>query len=349
MGAKRDRGSRDRRLRGCGWLYVGLIGIWFGLRWVFADRWWWLALLNTFAIYLFTPLLLLLPFAFIQRRYGLLAGLMLPGLVLVTLFGELFLPPFGQGRETAKVVNDSSIGLNFMSFNLRWDNPHHEKIADTIRSAQADVVGFQEVRPDHVVGFLQHLPEYPHRYFQLTKEFHNVGIISRFPIRSVTPINVEDSRIERGFQVELLVNDEPIRVIVTHLAPNNAPLLPLPEFAKITQGRQEQRLQQVGFLEKVLSQSRQPTIVLCDCNFTPISGTYRRLNQLMQDSFYEVGWGLGHTIKLDAFPMYLGRIDYVWHSREFRSISAIVGDSAGSDHRPMIARLELMRDLVARR
>jgi endonuclease/exonuclease/phosphatase (EEP) superfamily protein YafD len=274
---------------------------------------------------------------------------MLPALILVTLFGELFLPPFGQGRETAKVMNDASISLNFMSFNLRWDNPNHNKIAAVIRSAQADVVGFQEVRPDHIVGFLQHLPEYPHRYFQLTKEFHNVGIVSRFPIRSMTPINVENSRIERGFQVELLVNGELIRVIVTHLAPNNAPLFPLPEFAKITQGRQEQRLQQVDFLGKVLSQSRQPTIVLCDCNFTPTSGTYRRLGGLMQDSFYEVGWGLGHTIKLDAFPIYLGRIDYVWHSREFQSISATVGDCAGSDHRPIIARLELIRDRVVRR
>lgn len=35
-----------------GWGYLGSLLIWFGLRSLFFDRFWWLALLNTFAPYL---------------------------------------------------------------------------------------------------------------------------------------------------------------------------------------------------------------------------------------------------------------------------------------------------------
>jgi hypothetical protein len=35
-----------------GWMYISAIAVWFGLRLVFFDRFWWLALLNTLAFYL---------------------------------------------------------------------------------------------------------------------------------------------------------------------------------------------------------------------------------------------------------------------------------------------------------
>ena len=38
-----------------GWSYVGGMLVWFGMRLLFFDGPWWLALLNTLAFYLFLP------------------------------------------------------------------------------------------------------------------------------------------------------------------------------------------------------------------------------------------------------------------------------------------------------
>jgi len=60
-----------------GWSYLGSLSLWFGLRLLFFDRFWWLALLNTFAPYLFLPIVILLPLAFWSRKRRLLIGLVL--------------------------------------------------------------------------------------------------------------------------------------------------------------------------------------------------------------------------------------------------------------------------------
>jgi endonuclease/exonuclease/phosphatase (EEP) superfamily protein YafD len=66
------------------------------------------------------------------------------------------------------------------------------------------------------------------------------------------------------------------------------------------------------------------------------------------DTYPTVGTGPGRTFPaLGSFPHNfpvpapIVRLDYIWHSREFRPLAAYLGRSGGSDHRPVIARLEL--------
>ena len=59
---------RPRRRSGLCWLYVALIGLWLALRASYFDQIWWLAVLNSFALYLFLPLPLLLTAAPWRRR-----------------------------------------------------------------------------------------------------------------------------------------------------------------------------------------------------------------------------------------------------------------------------------------
>jgi hypothetical protein len=71
-------------------MYASSILIWFGLRVAFFHRFWWLALLNTLAFYLFLPLVVLLPLAF-GRRWSWLIGLTAPSAIFAILFGPLLL------------------------------------------------------------------------------------------------------------------------------------------------------------------------------------------------------------------------------------------------------------------
>ena len=61
----------------------------------------------------------------------------------------------------------------------------------------------------------------------------------------------------------------------------------------------------------------------------------------MIDSFSEVGWGVGHTFYPPQLPFPIQRIDYVWHSEDFRATQAYVGEDGGSDHLPIVAKLRL--------
>ncbi len=91
-----------------------------------------------------------------------------------------------------------------------------------------------------------------------------------------------------------------------------------------------------------------PYVVAGDFNMSDQSVIYGDLAAAMGDSFREAGTGLGTSwpmlqasfgLPLSIPP--LMRIDYIWHSDEFRAVEASVGPFLGSDHLPMLATLAL--------
>src|SRR3954463_12183527 len=98
-----------------GWVYIGLIALWLVLRARFSDQIWWLALLNTFAIYLFVPLPLMLLASVWRRHWALAAGLAIPTATFCALFGTLLLP-----KPASLQANATNITV--MSFNVLTSN-----------------------------------------------------------------------------------------------------------------------------------------------------------------------------------------------------------------------------------
>lgn len=66
-------------------------------------------------------------------------------------------------------------------------------------------------------------------------------------------------------------------------------------------------------------------------------------------SFPSAGWGFGHTARMAHIPFPLLRIDYIWHTADLAARRAYVGPDVGSDHRPVIAELQLLRNPGAQR
>jgi vancomycin resistance protein VanJ len=317
-----------------GWSYIGSMITWFGLRLAFFDDFWWLALLNTLAFYLFLPLLVLLPLALWRRRWGLLFGLIAPCAMFAALFGPLLLPVF---KAPLPVGNGPAIKI--MSFNILWSNHDYPKIAAMIRAVQPDVIGLQEVRPADLTALANALDrQYPYHAVHPVDTFHTVGLLSRFPIESL--MSLPNPPLERGIQAIIRLQDRPLSILVVHLAPNNMPLQPLSEFVAATKDRYAQRAAEVAYLEQSLRERTMPTIIICDCNMTDTSETYVRLHALIGDSFQERGWGFGHTLRVAAVPFPVQRVDYIWHSSELSAVDALIGPDGGLDHLPMIATFQ---------
>jgi endonuclease/exonuclease/phosphatase family metal-dependent hydrolase len=200
-----------------------------------------------------------------------------------------------------------------------------------------DIIGLQEVTPQAVPILIKRFEkDYPYYGFHPVELSHNVGILSRFPIDKL--IALPAPPIKRGIQVTLRLNNaEPLEAIVTHLIP----FYPLNKFYRLAKDWYARRAKQVSYLNNIVKQYDEPVIIMCDCNFTDTSETYSKMQNAMSDSFHQAGWGFGHTFGSRFFPV--GRIDYIWHTEDIKTLEAYVGKGGGSDHFPVIAKLQLAK------
>ena len=312
------------------WVYIVLFSLWILLRFLFFDSLWWLALINTVALYMFVPLILFLPFALLWRKWGLLFGLCFPLGIFIGLYASFFLP------SLSTTVSQNQQIIKVMTFNMLFNNSDYDAITQMVNENNPDIIGLQEVPPQTVPILIKNFASsYPYHAFHPVELKHNVGILSRFPIDKF--ITLPTPPIERGIQVTLRLNNgKPMDAIVTHLIPP----YPLNKVFKLAQYWYERRSQEVSYISNIPKQYDDPIIVMCDCNFTDTSETYSQMQKVMEDSFHQKGWGLGHTFLGKFFP--IGRIDYIWHTKDIKTIEASVGEEAGSDHLPVIAKLQII-------
>lgn len=312
------------------WLYVILFSVWILLRFIFFDSLWWLALINTVTLYIFIPLILFLPLALLCRYWRLLFALCFPLGLFIGLYGSFFLPSFSTPASQNQPI------IKAMTFNMLFDNDDYDTISKMVAENQPDIIGLQEVRSQAPILKKRFAKDYPYSAFRRVEISHNVGILSRFPIDN--SIALPASPIKRGIQVTLRLNNgKPLEAIVAHLTPS----YPLHEFLEKADFWYKSRAAEVSYLNKIVKQSNQPMIVMCDCNFTDTSETYSRMQNFLNDSFHQAGWGFGHTFLGRFFPV--GRIDYIWHTQDIKTVEAYVGREAGSDHLPVIAKLHLVK------
>jgi vancomycin resistance protein VanJ len=339
---------KSRFLLWLGWFYVLFVTLWLTLRLLFFDRVWWLALINSFAFFLFVPLPVLLAVSLGKRRQRLLLGLSIPTIAFVVLYGELFLPSFAPSGD----------GIAVMSFNTMLENQDYTSIAGAIRKAKPDVVGLQELKPNFATALLRDLAaDYPYTTLVPGQvQTFSVGIFSRFPIETKSEFPIPGERY--GIDVKtkkviplpepriavraiLRVNGKQIQVIVAHLVHNRTLKNPLNQWASVAREHYKKQATQIQIIQQQLHQQELPFLLLCDCNLVDTSENYKQLAAFAKDSFREAGWGFGHTsVFIGSVP--LQRLDYIWHSDEWVAIEAKVErDRDGSDHAPVVAKLML--------
>ncbi|MBI5914908.1 MAG: endonuclease/exonuclease/phosphatase family protein [Bacteroidetes bacterium] len=97
------------------------------------------------------------------------------------------------------------------------------------------------------------------------------------------------------------------------------------------------RAQQAHAVAKHMAASPHPVILCGDLNDPPVSYVYRLLSSNLQDSFCQMGSGVGSTF---AGNLPFLRIDYILPSRQFTVTTHRVPGAPLSDHYPVLARLK---------
>ncbi len=320
-------------------LYLGLLLIWLSLRLIWFDQFWWLGLLNTFAFWWMLPLVLVMPWVLWRRQWWRLAACALPLVLVLHWYGPLFLPSFAAPAVAAP----SAATVKVMSFNILINNRNYDAIADAIRQEDPDIVGFQELRPEHIAELQTRLGAvYPYGMFSpehnpFNNGVNRVGVISRIPIQQQDKL--PPPLAERGIQVKFEIEDKPLALWVTHFSPSNLYVFPLSQWASLWQQSHGQRMEQAQQVASAAEMDT-PLVMLCDCNMSPTTAPYEVLGQSLTDSFRRVGWGLGPTrVIRRRWPVL--RVDYVWHNQGVRPVEAHVGTDGASDHLPVVATLRL--------
>ncbi len=322
---------------------------WAVLRACFGTRWWPLFLLSTFAEYLFLPLPLILAIALFTRRRETWIGFGAALILGSCLYGGLFLPsPAGDAGGAT---------LTVMSYNMRGMNWSPQAVVAAIRAADADLVALQELNPPTADAIHRELmSEYPHQVLDPQVGVTGMGVISRYPLRD-TGETLPGEWIGTPQVLSLDFNGGPVTLLHFHAFATNfaghglrsAPT----SIERSVRGREQQARAIVDFV----AAHPEPLIALGDFNTVDQSTAYTLIADVLTDSWREVGWGLGHTFPGGSepdgspvtlfgvpLPMWLVRIDYVFHSEHLRAVSAQIGPwDRISDHRPVVVGLTWVR------
>jgi endonuclease/exonuclease/phosphatase family metal-dependent hydrolase len=94
-------------------------------------------------------------------------------------------------------------------------------------------------------------------------------------------------------------------------------------------------------LEPVVSESSLPMLLAGDFNDIPSSWLYGQVSKHLDDTYRDKGMGICHTYNGDGFPHF--RIDYIFHSKEFQTLSYKRIKTDISDHYPVISSLEVAK------
>jgi vancomycin resistance protein VanJ len=233
--------------------------------------------------------------------------------------------------------------LTVMTYNVGDGLADPAQLVTMLRASTADIVGIQELAPNQAVAITQELGvHFPYQVLH-PDGIPGKGILSRFPLTETTQLDHHPGRPDLQGRVE--TPDGDLTVLVAHPPP--------PRF-----GRNRLHLDALSNaqIQQIIASvsTGEPVVLLTDFNRISWHAAYRQLSSAgLIDAYAASGAGLGLTLPtrlghpasrntpLGRMPLPpILRVDYVWHTRHFRATVSWVGKNAGSDHLPVLARLE---------
>jgi vancomycin resistance protein VanJ len=219
----------------------------------------------------------------------------------------------------------------------------------------------------NVHGYREHIPEFRSQLTALAPDIVCLQEANHEDFRECLP----DAEVARGGEIMTLVRGEVISsrrirdeedspwfrspvearvalaqgeltVLNVHLCSYRAGALPnmgTREHAKqFTEEAIARRGEEAGYLFQRIREVSGPKVVAGDLNLPPRGRLYGSFSRLLTDAFAASGNGFGWT-----FPQHrpLWRIDFVWTSAELDPLDCKTLPIGPSDHRPVVADLQL--------
>ncbi|MEA2594177.1 MAG: vancomycin resistance protein VanJ [Thermomicrobiales bacterium] len=237
-----------------------------------------------------------------------------------------------------------------MTYNLGNGLAEPERLVAALRASTADLIGLQELEAGQAQAIARRLGTlFP---FQILHPagFAGKGLLSRYPILEQEQLHLSPGRPDLRAVIDL--DGESVTVIVAHPRPPRVGRTGIVFDAVTTD--------QIDGLARI-AVSGPPSVVVGDFNMTIRHSRYAHWTSAgMIDAFRTIRRGgatlpvrVGRSVRLNdrlaGFPLRpVVRVDYIWHTAHLAAEAAWVGEDAGSDHLPVLARLALKAPPVPR-
>lgn len=322
------------------WVYFTILFGWLALYLTTGDRIGYVSLVNSLAVYLFFPIPLVFLIAFLVRRAEIWTGVALGSAVFLWFWGGLFIP---QPRH-AQAGGET---LSVMTFNVLGKQDHTRQPIATIRAENADVVFLQELNPALARAIQTELAaDYPYQALAPVPDVAGMAVISKYPLHLYPQTLPAPGWIGPPQILSMDWNGKTVNLVNFHMAP--AGLKDSQRVSEVDRMREYQAKVVADFAHQAGT-----TIAAGDANTTSLSTAHHILTGQLHDSWEEAGFGFGNTFPgsdihgsshphIAGWPVpdWLIRIDYVFHSPEWRAISARNAQFDGvSDHRGVVVVL----------
>lgn len=306
-------------------LHTGLLVAYYIGHAIWGNQLWMVDAIGYMLPFLFLPSLLLLPLAFISRSKVIIITAVIPLLLFILTYGHFFLP---KGP-----TSEASPSFTVMTFNVLDLNEQYDDVASQITTYDPDVLGLHELE-SHMVAALYDLlsSKYPYREIEPTR-----GFFSRYPIERYDAFQLSgDGHWAQEVDVEVegntltFLNVHPRSPRVQYDGPLGFP----------SDLDTDARDRDFDDLLSRIEDRDGTLIVMGDMNLSDRQDQYGVLKEYLGDAHREAGWGLGFTrTNYPQIGLPTWRIDYIFYSPDLMALLSEVGEFAGSDHRPVIAKL----------
>lgn len=313
-------------------LHTGVIVTYFVVRELNGGEQWLIDALSYVLPWLILPVVFLLPGILIFRRSrSMLILIAIPMALFLLSYGHLYLPRLP--------VRSNGQAFTVMTYNIFMANTHVDAIAAAIEKENPDIIGIHEITPLNVEFLDEPFAErYPYRRIDKW-----MGLLSKYPILEYKFFRLSDG--EGTWAQRFVLDIDGNEVTLYNVHPPSPPLVGINPFGLpigIPTGfLNKWRDADIRDLVSRLDQVDGPLLVIGDFNIVDQQNMYEPLTDYLRDAHRESGWGMGFTFS--RYPQSapsMWRIDYVFHSTDMVAVSATTGDYGGSDHRPVIAKLD---------
>ena len=327
------------------------------------------------------PYIFLLNFLFLalwlifRRKYALVLGILL-------LFGIGNIMKSVQSSRKYDMKELSSafkiISFNVRNFDIyntdkRWgyNFTFRNKIFNFLKKEQPDILCFQEYVYDPTNRFITNdtLEEFlnaKNTHIVYTANSHNrnyfgIATYTKFPIVDTGRIKFNTVSGNICIYTDVIINFDTVRIYNVHLESirmhaedywfaervinDISNETNLKQNSERILGRIKKafiiRAPEAELMAEYIEKCRYPVILCGDFNDTPTSYAYHTIASKLTDSFVESGNGIG-TSYAGVFPLL--RIDYIMHSKEFRSYDFETGKEEMSDHYPVKCYMKFVKE-----
>jgi len=302
---------------------------------VVRDSWWWLALLNRVASYMFVPVPAIALLAAVNRWRRVIEVSLVPPLIFSLIFWPYVIP---HAAPTA-----AHSDLRVMTYNVLYSNTNSDAVAAIIQAYRPDLVGLQEVQPKMMAALVERLgTAYPYSLMGTEHPYGTTAAFSRYPVQESYILDLAYDR--PAVVLKVTVQGIAVTFISAHLLAYGLEWAGLPDIPRVVSQRVHDQEYQARRLVDEIQKQDGTAILACDCNSQETAGAYRLLAESLTNAARTVGWvATPPALSGTRRDTDVRHFDYVFYHGSLKTIEAdAVQDYGGSDHLPIITLFSLM-------